>query len=144
VHAPDAQPLVAALGSAHTVPHAPHWVGSFAVFAQKAVGAVPQVASGAAQLAPHTPPLHTCPAPHAVPHAPQLALSVAVFTSQPSLATRSQSAKPAAQLVTPHAPAAQAVTAWGSTHARPHPPQCDALVVVSVSQPLAAAPSQSP
>jgi hypothetical protein len=30
-----------------------------AVLAQKAVGAVPQVASGAAQVAPHTPPEHT-------------------------------------------------------------------------------------
>ena len=55
VHAPAAQPLAATPGSAQAVPHWPQFVGSFAVLAQKADGAVPQVASGAPQLAPHTP-----------------------------------------------------------------------------------------
>ena len=56
---PPAQPCAATLASAQTVPQAPQLVGSMAVLAQKAVGAVPQVASGAAQVAPHTPPEHT-------------------------------------------------------------------------------------
>jgi hypothetical protein len=79
-----------------------------------------------------------------MPQVPQLALSARVFTSQPLLATRSQSAKPGSQAITAHAPAAQAGVAWASRHARPQPPQCAALDVVTTSQPLAAAPSQSP
>ena len=144
VHAPAAQPCASTCASAQTVPHAPQFVGSMAVLAQNAVDAAPHVASGAAHVAPHTPPEHTWPAPQPIPHAPQLAFSVRVSTSQPLLATWSQSAKPASQVVTAHAPAAQVGVAWASTHARPQPPQCAALDVVSVSQPLGAAPSQSP
>jgi hypothetical protein len=71
-------------------------------------------------------------------------LSVAVFTSQPLEGSPSQSAKPVAQVVTAHALAAQVAVALGSAHARPHAPQLAALVRRSVSQPLPAAPSQSP
>jgi hypothetical protein len=42
------------------------------------------------------------------------------------------------------APEAQVAEALGSEHARPHTPQLEALERVSVSQPLAATPSQSP
>ena len=79
-----------------------------------------------------------------MPQAPQLALSVRVSTSQPFTGSRSQSAKPVAQAITAQAPAAQVAVALGSAHARPQAPQLDALVVRLVSQPLAAAPSQSP
>ena len=144
VHIPPAQPCPATLASAQTVPHAPQLVGSMAALAQNAVPAVPQVASGAAQVAPHTPAEHTWPAAQPTPQAPQWALLVRVSTSQPLLATWSQSAKPASQVATAHAPAAHADVAWASRHARPQPPQCAALDVVSSSQPLVAAPSQSP
>jgi hypothetical protein len=144
VHIPPAQPWAATWASAQTIPHAPQFVGSMAVLAQKAVGAVPQVASGAAQVAPHTPPEQTCPAAQLVPQAPQLAVVVRVSTSQPLLATWSQSAKPGSQAMTAHAPAAQAGVAWASRQARPQAPQCAVLALVAVSQPLAAAPSQSP
>jgi hypothetical protein len=59
VHVPPAQPWVVTWASAQTVPHAPQLVGSISVLAQNAVAAVPQVASGAAQVAPHAPPEHT-------------------------------------------------------------------------------------
>ncbi len=91
-HVPPVHVCVAALGSAQTEPHAPQLVGSSAVLAQKAVEAEPQVARGAAQVAPQTPPEHTAPAAQAVRHAPQLALSVRWSTSHPLLATLSQSA----------------------------------------------------
>jgi hypothetical protein len=82
------------------------------------------------------------------PHAPQLALSVPRrLVSQPSLATALQLAKPGAHppAAIAHAPATQlCVATWASAQARPQPPQCDTSLVVSVSQPLGAAPSQSP
>ncbi len=56
----------------------------------------------------------------------------------------SQSPKPALQLPTAHAPEAQAAVALGTLHARPQAPQCALVLVVLVSQPLAALPSQSP
>jgi hypothetical protein len=59
VHAPAPQPWAATLASEHTVPHAPQWAGLMSVLAQKAVEPMPQVRSGAAHVAPHTPPEHT-------------------------------------------------------------------------------------
>jgi hypothetical protein len=144
VHAPAAHPFDATLGSEHALPHAPQLAGSTEVLAQNALAPVPQVASGAAQVVPHTPPEHTRPAVQAVPHAPQLALSVRVFTSQPLAGFVSQSAKPAAQAAMAHAPAAQLAVALGSAHARPHAPQWATAVRVLVSQPFAATASQSP
>lgn len=43
-----------------------------------------------------------------------------------------------------HALAAQVAVACGRTHARPHAPQLLNVLVVFVSQPLLASPSQSP
>jgi hypothetical protein len=146
VHAPAAQPATATEGSAQPAPQAPQFAGSTAVLAQYE-GAAPtagQVASGAAQVVPHAPPEHTWPAPHATPQPPQLALSVRTFTSQPSEATPSQSAKPGAQAASPQVPPAQADVALGSAQARPQAPQLALLLWRLVSQPLAAAPSQSP
>jgi hypothetical protein len=59
VHAPEAHPLAATPASAQPVAHPPQFVGSLAVLAQKAVEPIPHVRSGAAQVAPHTPPEHT-------------------------------------------------------------------------------------
>jgi hypothetical protein len=144
VQALPAQPLVATLASAHTVPHAPQWAGSITVLAQKAVGPAPQARSGEAQVVPHTPAEHTRPAAQAAPQPPQWALSLRVSTSQPLAALPSQSKKPAAQAAIAQAPAAQVEVALESAQARPHAPQFAALVWVLTSQPLAAAPSQSP
>ena len=81
---------------------------------------------------------------HARPHAPQWASVVLVLVSQPFEATPSQLPKPALQVATAHAPAAQAAVALGSEHARPHAPQCAAVERVLVSQPFEGLPSQSP
>ncbi|MBI5518035.1 MAG: hypothetical protein HY909_29965 [Deltaproteobacteria bacterium] len=103
-----------------------------------------QSVSGDAQVAEHPPREHTCPTGHATAQPPQLPLSVRRSASQPSPAAPSQSAKPAAQVATAQEPAAQVATALARVHARPQLPQCAAVVVRSVSQPLAAVPSQSP
>jgi len=73
---------------------------------------------------------------------PQLLGSVAVSTSHPFAAAMSQSWKPVLQLAIVQTPAAQPLTAFGSMHALPQPPQLPGLVSVLVSQPLAALPSQ--
>jgi len=137
------QPLAATLGRAHTVPHAPQLAGSTVVLAQKAEAPL-QVRRGAAQLVPQRPPEQTEPAGQATLHAPQLALLARVFTSQPLLATPSQSAKPGAQAAMAQAPAAQVEAALGSAQTRPQAPQFEALEERSASQPLEATPSQSP
>jgi len=139
-HTPAAQKVVALGPEGHTVPQAPQWSGSLATLAQ-----VPaQLRSPVWQLTPHWPAEHTVPLGQTVPQAPQLVLLVLVLTSQPLAALPSQSAKPVAQAASVQAPALQVVVALGNTQARPHPPQWVALVVVSVSQPFAAVPSQSP
>jgi hypothetical protein len=71
-------------------------------------------------------------------------LSVRVSTSQPSAGFALQSAKPAAQARTAHAPLVQVEVALGSEQVRPQAPQLEALEERSVSHPLAAMPSQSP
>jgi hypothetical protein len=65
-----------------------------------------------------------------------------VSTSQPSEATALQSPRPAAQVMV-HAPIAQPAAPPVALHARPQPPQWATAPLVSTSQPLAAAPSQS-
>jgi hypothetical protein len=144
VHAPEAQPLAATLGSAQTLAQPPQLEGSTAVLAQKVDAPDPQVRRGEAQVVPHTPPEHTWPAAQAIPHAPQLALSLRVSTSQPVAGMRSQSRKPEAQVVMAHDPLMQLSVALGRAHARPQAPQLVRLVRVLVSQPLEAEPSQSP
>ena len=59
MHAPAAQPFAATWSSAQSWPQLPQFAGSLATLAQNALGAVPQVRSGDAQVAPHTPPEHT-------------------------------------------------------------------------------------
>ena len=144
VQALAAQPLAATLARAQMVPQALQLAGSTVVLAQNVAGVVPQVRSGAAQVAPQTPPEHTWPAAQALPQAPQLALSLRMSTSQPLAGLRSQSRKPVAQAATAHTPTAHRAVALGSAHTRPQAPQLAALVWVSVSQPLPAALSQSP
>jgi hypothetical protein len=73
---------------------------------------------------------------------PQCVALVAKVTSQPLVGSPSQSPKPAAQVYSQR-PAAHAATAPGRVaQAMPQPPQCATVLVVSVSQPLVALPSQ--
>jgi hypothetical protein len=79
-----------------------------------------------------------------LPQRPQCAGLVAKAASQPSTALALQSPKPALQVI-PHARLAQVLVALGRAgHAAPHAPQWATLDVTSVSQPLAALPSQLP
>jgi hypothetical protein len=82
-----------------------------------------------------------------VPQLPQLVRSASVCVSQPlrlvfSLAL--QSLYPALQLAMLHAPTLQAAVPLTELQAAAQPPQAAVLVLVFVSQPLAALPSQLP
>lgn len=86
---------------------------------------------------------HTGVAPmHRVP---QVRQSVAVdrSVSHPSLGSELQSSNPASQLAIAHVPVAHDSIARGSEHAPPQLPQ-SLIVRREVSQPVSAAPSQSP
>jgi hypothetical protein len=92
----------------------------------------------------HTPAVQLCSAAHALPQVPQFALFALRFASQPLAAIPSQSAYPIAQ-VSAHAPPRQVGDALApAAQAIPHMPQCEAVVVMSVSQPLVVLPSQLP
>ena len=69
---------------------------------------------------------------------------VASATSHPLAGLPSQSAKPALHVPSVQAPAPQVAVAFAKVHARPHAPQCVALVASATSHPLAGLPSQSP
>ena len=97
---------------------------------------------------PHAPAMQAAAALAAVAQrraqAPQLSGSLAKLASQPSSTLALQLPKPASQ-VTAHALAAQLEAALARAgHALPHAPQFAAELRTSVSQPLAALPSQLP
>src|SRR5688572_11881263 len=81
--------------------------------------------------------------PHATPQAPQWAASVSVSVSQPSASTALQFACPVKQAIA-QVPLVQLELPLAVPHARAHAPQCAVAVRMSVSQPFAFAPSQSP
>ena len=62
-------------------------------------------------------------AKHGMPQPPQLATEVRVLISQPSMGLLLQSAKPALQVPTVHAPLVQLAVAFGTLQVRPHMPQ---------------------
>jgi hypothetical protein len=76
--------------------------------------------------------------------APQLAASVLVLTSQPLAALPSQLALPGLQLEIPHWPPLQRAPPPATVQTLPQVPQFWALLLVMVSQPLAALLSQLP
>jgi hypothetical protein len=80
----------------------------------------------------------------AVSQSPQLATLPVRFASQPFAGSPSQSSKPGLQEAITHEPPAQAATAFDSTHALLHAPQCAGLPSRFVSQPLLGSLSQSP
>lgn len=130
------------------IPQRPQLFGSEVVLtSQPFVVFASQLAKPALHSAiAHAPAVHVAVAlgnEHVLPHTPQLFTLVCVLTSQPLLAIRSQSAKPALQLAIAHAPAVQVLTAFASAHVRPHAPQLDRLLFTSISQPFVATRSQS-
>ncbi len=77
-------------------------------------------------LASHAPPEQISPDAQALPHAPQFLASTEkpwVSYSQPSCASPSQSAKPALQAPSAHAPVLQSGVALKNEHATLQPPQ---------------------
>jgi hypothetical protein len=139
---PAAHVAEALAPAAQALPHRPQLATSLLVSAH--VPLVVQSVWPVAHEVPHAPPLQTCPVGHAWPHAPQSVRLVAVLVSQPVVGSPSQSAKPVAHAVRAHTPALHAPVAWAGAHAWPHAPHAARLVRRSVSQPLPAAPSQSP
>ena len=81
---------------------------------------------------------------HARPHAPQCDDDARRSVSQPFAGSPSQSPKPSLQAHAQAPDAQLAVALARVAQAIPQPPQCDAEVCVSVSQPFEASPSQSP
>lgn len=88
------------------------------------------------------PPEHAVPGAQLRPQRPQLKLLLPVLTSQPSLSTPLQFAKPDAQPLTAHAPPAQTAPAFGRLHTRPQPPQFETSADVRTSQPSVSLPLQ--
>ena len=84
------------------------------------------------------------PAAQVTPHAPQLVAAVDRSVSQPFDDTLSQFEKLPVQAVTWHAPPMQVCDEFAPAQALPQTPQCCALAVVLVSQPLVGLLSQSP
>jgi hypothetical protein len=146
-HAPAAHPAVPFV-TVHARLHAPQFATLVRRSTSQPLSVLPsQSANPVAQLATaHAPAAHTAVAlgnEQARPHIPQCATLARVSTSQPLLALRSQSAKPASQVM-PHAPPAHVGTPWLVEHATPQPPQWFTLFVVLTSQPLPTFWSQSP
>jgi hypothetical protein len=92
----------------------------------------------------HTPNEQTSPEAHCRPQAPQLLRSLCSAASQPLLGLVSQLAKFSAHAPSAQVPLAQVAAALAKKQGRPQPPQWVVLVVVLVSQPLTASPSQLP
>jgi hypothetical protein len=138
VHVPPVQ-AATPLAKLHALPQRPQCVTEVWRSAH-----APEHAVSIPQSVAHDPWRHTCVAGQARPHAPQWAGVDWRSASQPLAASRSQSPRLATQVITAHVPAAHVAVALGSAQARPHIPQWSLAVRVSVSQPLAALPSQSP
>lgn len=86
--------------------------------------------------------MHAPFGPQLVPQRPQLAGSRVSELSQPFAALPSQSPKPERH-VNPQLPAVHVTVALAlAGHGFPHRPQCDVLVLVLTSQPLAGSESQ--
>jgi hypothetical protein len=135
-HAPPTQS--APIG--HALSHPPQWARSVVVLTH----AAPHVVIGAAQLDTHTPPSHLRPSVHTVPQVPQFIGSVIVLTQvAPTPAPHMLIGGAQGMPQTPRTHIRPAAHARGML-AVPQAPQCVAEVRVSVSQPLAASPSQSP
>ncbi len=136
------------VGVGHAAPHMPQCAGVERLASQPFDGSPSQLPKPALQVPiAHVPAEHTGEAFASVqtrPHMPQFAMPVRTSTSQPSAALPLQLPKPGVHAATVHAPRAHPAVAFGRAHDRPHMPQWAGVVLVSVSQPFAALPSQSP
>jgi hypothetical protein len=81
---------------------------------------------------------------HAAPQPPQCETLFVVLTSHPSAPFELQSPKPALQMNPQADPEQKLLALARAGHALPQAPQCETLLVVLVSQPFAALPSQLP
>jgi hypothetical protein len=146
-HAPALQPGTA-LGREHRAPQPPQWFTSPRVSVSQPLVTLPsQLPHPAPHVMPQAPPPHEgapLTALHTFAQRPQCDTELLVLVSQPLAALPSQSPKPALQLATVQAPALHPATPLAAAQPRPHAPQCDTVVRTSVSQPLAALPSQLP
>jgi hypothetical protein len=141
--------LPIALAGAHVRPQAPQCAVDREVSASQPFAAI---VSQLAKPGLHTPTLHVpivhtavaLEGAHSLPHAPQCVSELVSDVSQPLVALPSQSPKPALHAPIRHVPPTHEVVALGRLQARPQAPQCAAVVLRSVSQPLAALPSQLP
>jgi hypothetical protein len=124
----------------HWVPHVPQLARSVWVFTQLPL----QLLCPVWHCTVQTPAEQTSPDAHCRPQAPQLLRSLCSPASQPLLALLSQLAKPVVHAPRAQVPLAQVAAALAKKQGRPQPPQCVVLVVVLVSQPLTASPSQLP
>ena len=133
----------------HAVPHAPQLPGVVRRSVSQPFAAAPsQSPKFALQLAtPHALAAHTPVAlagVHARPQRPQLVRVLRRFVSQPLAGMPSQSSKPVVHVLR-QAPDTHAGTLFaGAGHTVPQDAQFVVLLRRSVSQPLAALPSQSP
>ena len=143
-HAPVSQ-LSDALARSHRTPHAPQLVRVVSAVSQPLTSTPSQLAKPASQPAVWHDPVAQVSGPlareHSRLHSPQ-SVTVRRLVSQPLAARPSQSSKPLRQLETVHTPVVQSPRPLVGAQATPQPPQL-VLVVVGVSQPLAALPSQS-
>ena len=143
---PIAQTPVA-LEGAQAAPHAPQLEVSVDTAASQPLPGLPsQLAKPASQVKAQKPVMQLAralaPAGQTTPQRPQWETSVARFTSQPLVASPSQSAKPVMH-ATPHTPDAQVGDALARDgQAMPQAPQLFGSVRVDTSQPLVALPSQ--
>jgi hypothetical protein len=136
-----------ALARLHVVPHVPQFDKVRRSVSQPLVALPSQLAKLALQVPRvQVPVVHDALALarlHVTPQAPQFE-SVWMLVSQPLAALLSQLPKPALQVPSWQAPPKHAAEAFEKLHALPHVPQCETLVLVLVSQPLATLLSQLP
>jgi hypothetical protein len=124
----------------HARPQAPQ----FATLEDVSTQVAPHIIRGALHDGTQEPITQPSVGAHRCPHTPQLAESERTSRSQPFAGLASQSPNPAEHVAIAHAPPAQNGTALGSEQAAPHALQLETDVLMLVSHPFVASPSQSP
>jgi hypothetical protein len=145
VQAPAEQSVVP-LAFAHAVPQVPQFVVVLSGASQPLVATPSQLPKPAEHVKEQVPPVHddvAFAALQALPHAPQFCTLLELFVSQPLPGIPSQSRKLPLQTGV-QAPPAQLVVPLAFVHTVPQPPQFDEFVLVLVSHPFVALPSQLP
>ncbi len=144
---PPAHDEVALVTPPHAVVHSPQCAGSVALNTSQPSAASPlQSAYPARQVCVQTLFEHAIVAfardGQAAPHPPQCAPDVRRSVSQPFAGLLSQSPKFGLQVPIAQIPAAHTAVAFANAQIVPHPPQFVGSLVIAVSHPLDAAPSQ--